>query len=239
VHEVVSPRRTAPPSPWRPATCRDVRRVLLGEPRRARRDGENRWRAPGVEYTRAEIEATRFVCKAPDGLAFLSDELRRTFPGARFVGLVRDGYAVCEGKKRRGQDLDVVAAEYDAVCARMMEDAARLEGYGLVRFEDVLRAPRESLARLCGLVGEDSGRIDMVRLQNKPVLRRDGVYERPVEGPDRALVWYPMSGFDSHFDTAVDGSQAARLAAEDIALIGRRAGGSLGRLGYAAPAPRL
>lgn len=233
-YDVFSLRRAEPPPHWSEATREEVRRILVADPLEARGAPHNRYRAPGIEYSSAEIRRARLACKAPDGLAFLSDELEGAFPrGARFIALVRNGYAVCEGKLRRGRDLEQAAKEYHAVCQRMLADAERCDRYGILRFEDILRQPRESLDRLLRLAGEDPAGVEQVRLQQKAFARPDGCYAQPAEGKDRAVVWYPLDGFETHLEPSVDASQMARLDAAQRATIARLAGESLERLGYA------
>ena len=71
-------------------------------------------------------------------LAFVPD-LLALYPDARFVGLIRDGRAVCEGHVARGAGLADAAAAYAYVGRRLIELEARGLPLKTWRFEDLAR----------------------------------------------------------------------------------------------------
>ena len=75
--------------------------------------------------------------------------LQRAFPGAAFIGIVRNGYAVVEGIKRKGgKSVARGARHWRQVNEMMLNDAKHVNKFLLVRYEDFVAAPRETLFRI-------------------------------------------------------------------------------------------
>ena len=75
--------------------------------------------------------------------------LQRHFSPARFVGLVRHPYAVCEGITRRTRySLEEAADHWALVHRLLLEDVPHLDQWMLIRYEDLCERPAEHLARL-------------------------------------------------------------------------------------------
>ncbi|MGH8241821.1 MAG: sulfotransferase family protein [Steroidobacteraceae bacterium] len=87
--------------------------------------------------------------------------LQRAFPGAAFLGIVRNGYAVVEGIKRKGGKTVVRGARHwRKVNEMMLEDAEHLNRFLLVRYEDFVAAPRSELFRIAEFLDL---RLDRIR----------------------------------------------------------------------------
>ena len=75
--------------------------------------------------------------------------LQRAFPEAAFLGIVRNGYAVVEGIKRKGgKSVARGARHWRQVNEIMLNDAKHVKKFLLVRYEDFVAAPRETLSRI-------------------------------------------------------------------------------------------
>ena len=75
--------------------------------------------------------------------------LQRAFPGAAFLGIVRNGFAVVEGIKRKGGKTVLRGARHwRKVNEIMLDDAKHVKKFLLVRYEDFVAAPREMLSRI-------------------------------------------------------------------------------------------
>lgn len=80
--------------------------------------------------------------------------LQKYFAPARFVVLVRDPYAVCEGiARRRGHSLAEAAAHWRTVHEVLEEDLPHLQRYTTVTYEDFCDRPDEVLASLESFLG--------------------------------------------------------------------------------------
>jgi hypothetical protein len=80
--------------------------------------------------------------------------LQRAFPEAAFLGIVRNGYAVVEGIKRKGgKSVARGARHWRQVNEIMLKDAKHVKKFLLVRYEDFVTAPRETLSRIAEFLG--------------------------------------------------------------------------------------
>jgi Sulfotransferase family len=82
--------------------------------------------------------------------------LQRAFPGAAFIGVVRNGYGVVEGIRRKGhKSVDRGARHWRRVNEIMLEDAARLERFLLISYEEFVGSPERAALRLSEFLGMD------------------------------------------------------------------------------------
>jgi hypothetical protein len=74
--------------------------------------------------------------------------LQRHFEPASFLFLIRNGYAVSEGIRRRaGHTIDLAATQWVRSNQFMLEDLPHLERVHMLRYEDLSEKPDETLAR--------------------------------------------------------------------------------------------
>ena len=94
--------------------------------------------------------------KSPGYLAHLP-ALKRAFPQAKFIHIVRDVRDYCLSmKKAFGKSSTRAAQRWRDRIAQAREQAAAFpDDYTEVRYEDLLAEPRESLTRLCAFLGRD------------------------------------------------------------------------------------
>jgi hypothetical protein len=101
--------------------------------------------------------------------------LQAALPNALFIGLVRNPYAVCEGIRRRRQhELDTCARQWRDANRTMLEDAEHLRHFLLVRYEDLVSAPAQTLATICAFVG-----ISPVTLSPNEIFERQNITNAP------------------------------------------------------------
>ena len=84
--------------------------------------------------------------------------LNAHFEGARFIGIVRSGYAVAEGIRRKaGHDIADAARQWRVSNEIMLEDAASLSHFRLLRYEDLTSRPRDIISDLLDFLDLDRG----------------------------------------------------------------------------------
>jgi len=93
-----------------------IDRVLYFEKMKAIHTNENLYKHEYIKYTNKEISSSRLLVKNLNGLIFLTENLYDLYPDAFFIGFVRNGFAVCEGHKRRGFDIEDSAMLYEKCC---------------------------------------------------------------------------------------------------------------------------
>ena len=83
--------------------------------------------------------------------------LQAHFPNASFVAVVRNGFAVSEGIRRRERyDLSRAARHWSRAYQILLEDVAHLERFHCLRYEDLCECPQEALTSLAEFLEIDS-----------------------------------------------------------------------------------
>ncbi|MBI2359517.1 MAG: sulfotransferase [Deltaproteobacteria bacterium] len=120
--------------------------------------------------------------------------LQRHFENARFIGIVRNGYAVAEGIHRKaGHPLDVAALQWARSNKIMLEDFEHLERKRVLRYEDLTESPEETLKGVLAFLDLSSSEMSLtervwevherkasIRNMNDESLEKLGSREREV-----------------------------------------------------------
>jgi hypothetical protein len=106
-----------------------------------------------------------------------SELLHATFEETYFISLVRDGYAVCESWCRRGIQPRKAGYYYSKFIEEIQTQSQRYKHYSIIKFEDVISAPFETVSSLYQFVGETPHELDMLRLKVKKVVQTDGSHK--------------------------------------------------------------
>jgi hypothetical protein len=72
---------------------------------------------------------------------FLNAKIEKQFDQAIFIGLVRNGYGLCDSWKRRGMPARVAGRVYAHIAGQMVAERDTRGNYLLVRFEDLISDP--------------------------------------------------------------------------------------------------
>jgi hypothetical protein len=105
-----------------------------------------------------------FLEKSPPNAA-RTRWLQRHFENAHFIGVVRNGYAVAEGIRRKaeprhlreGWPLDLCARQWNRSNELLLEDSAHLRNLVWVRYEDLTADPARELGRIFEFLDIDRG----------------------------------------------------------------------------------
>jgi hypothetical protein len=142
--------------------------------------------------------------------------LQRAFPRAAFIGVVRSSYAVVEGIKRKGsKPVDRGARHWKRVNQIMLEDAKRVERFLLVRYEDFVTSPQQTLPRLADFLG----------LRHDQLVEAFGRIDRNPTESSRGSI------------QEMNSASLRRLSREELQVITRESGSLLADLGYAPARP--
>ena len=79
---------------------------------------------------------------------FLNAEIESQFDETTFIGLVRNGYGLCDSWKRRGMPARMAGRVYAHIAGQMIAERNSRHNYMLVRFEDLASNPLGFLDRL-------------------------------------------------------------------------------------------
>ncbi|TCJ17936.1 sulfotransferase [Parasulfuritortus cantonensis] len=138
------------------------------------------------------------------------------FPTAHFIGLVRDGYAVCEGIKRKGRQPIAHAAKHWAMVNEiMLEESCHVRNYLRVSYEDITDDPEQVSTRIAEFLNLDKRKIS-------ESFRHKYQIHNMADGRESAVVNY-------------NSESIKRLSQDEINLVEKIAAETLNKLGYAKP----
>ena len=213
-------------------TIERVDKILFNEKFKAREPSQNKYKSQEIEYTMDEIIDSRLLCKILNGNIFLTDMLYNMYPDAVFIALVRNGFALCEGNLRRGHDVRTISQFYEKGCQKMISDEIRITNYHIIKFEDILDRPIESMKKIYDFAALDMNEVKKVRLETKKMVTNDGKHEH-IHGVNRKqVIWYDLESFYLHLQKDVTTNQIKRLTEDQKELIKQNAFNSLKYFDY-------
>jgi hypothetical protein len=166
--------------------------------------------------SQAERPLLRFIAEKSPPDTLRSRWLQQVFPEAWFIAIVRSGFAVAEGiRRRQGYDLERCARHWSLANRLMLEDAGRLRRFLLVRYEDLLGDFATVTASIAAFL----------QIDRTPLL----------EFPRRELMVHNMDNAAARLSD-YNHRSLANLSTADVDAIERGAGPMLERLGYRRPA---
>lgn len=134
--------------------------------------------------------------------------LEREFENAHFVAIIRDGFAVAEGIRRKaGHPLQRAARQWAVSNRIMLDDLAHVQHALIIRYEDLVERPADVIGQVLAFIGLDAAGVML-----------DG----------RAWKVHEYQAQIANFNAQA----RARLSAADMAVIRAEAGDMLRQLGY-------
>jgi len=208
------------------------------------RRGLNRWKmknyghpdngtkSDGVLYTEDEVAESVLCVKSLDEDVEYSTLFRSIFDDVRFLCLVRDGYALCNGWKRRGMSPDAAGRRYARVTDRMLQLCDEYEGSAVFKFEELIGDPFAYSQRLYSFCSLTPDRLPKLRLKSKRVLSSNGRHEARF-GEENRKYWLAPDEISVALDDQVNERQSAQVNDADRAVFDKHAHENMKRLGYA------
>ena len=231
--DVFSPRLIRARRPLGDSGLAQFRDLLLTERQNAARYAMySKYKSEGQVYSADEIVKTRLMSKNVDGMIFTTDILAAAFPEATFVGLLRNGFALCEGHLRRGRSAAESGWRYRTLIERMQWDAERLPRYFFVRFEDLMANPVQLARDLYQMVGLDPTVVERIRMQRRRVMDSSGNHRLQDGGQEWSVEWLTWDDLPKYCQGDVNRNQIARLSEPDRESFLQEAAATMQRLGY-------
>lgn len=141
--------------------------------------------------------------------------LQKAFPNSYFIGLVRNGYSVCEGIIRKGRkDATRAAVHWNLVNRIMMEDSQYIRNFMMVRYEDLVTKQEDTAKDIANFLGLSEGKL--------------------VETLDSKFNFETLDGKQSQGIKNYDQESIAKLSESQIQVIGENAKEMLTYFGYEA-----
>lgn len=205
--------------------------VLWLEKQFATHENHNKWKSKDIPYMKKELRAARLVVKAHNGLVFVNDIFRDMYKDIRFIAVVRNGYAVCEGRMRRGWRIEEAARFYKAVGDEIARNSDK-DDYLIVQFEEILAKPLEMIAHIYKHFDLNLNECSLFRLQHKPIAAK-GTKGSVLYGDyDRQLAWFTRTELKYFFKPDVNTIQIERLSADDRQFLKNSIEETMIKLGY-------
>jgi hypothetical protein len=157
---------------------------------------------------------------------FLNSKIEKQFDDSVFIGLVRNGYGLCESWKRRGMPAKMAGRIYGDIVAQMIAGVKSKDNYLLVRFEDMLLDPLRFLDQL----------YERLAL---PLPRDDAYIHRPKGyGPGqesaasgrRTMRIVPRSYWESLVAKDINAAAIRRLTRQDLSDFNQHGAGAMEQL---------
>lgn len=96
---------------------------------------DNGMKNDGVPYTVEEVQRSVVCLKSTNFNIDLIDCFQRMYSDVYCIGLVRDGYSLCEGRVRRGQSVEIVGQQYHQIDQQMIDRAGDTGRFLLLRLK--------------------------------------------------------------------------------------------------------
>lgn len=195
-------------------------------------DADDRFKSDGVLYTREEI-ADSAVCLRSLNETLFATPLFSQIYGERvyFIGIIRNGYGICESWKRRGVSPNKIGCYYSRYVEAMYHYAEQYPQYLIVKFEDILNHPFEKLSDIFCFAELQPTSIEKVRLKAKTILSVKGTVEVPY-GRRSAKYWLDRDSIREFLVGDIDEVQKSKLSNDDIDAFEREALPALKLAGY-------
>lgn len=177
-------------------------------------EGDNRYDKARLVYDWIKYKqpSTEFILEKSPPDTLRSRWLQEVFGNCYFIGIVRNGYAICEGIRRRnGHSLERCARHWNLANKIMVEDSQFLNHFKLLTYEEFTYNPIGVLDSLAEFLGIDKTPFHSIAGRKFVVRNIDGTPS-------------PIKDFNS--------SSLSRLSAEDEATITLHAREMLERFGY-------
>ena len=170
----------------------------------------------------------RMLVKVMNYNLVFAPDLAALYPGAVFVGLIRDAVAVCEGHVARGASVAAAAEAWAFAAGQLIELEARLK-LRVWRFEDLVADTAGVAQAIYGFCGLDPGAARGVCLQDKERIIDAG---GRIRGNRKVALFYGFDEMGRHMRADANAGARARMDPAAARAIVARCAPMLRHFGY-------
>lgn len=184
---------------------------------------QNGTKFDNVLYTKDEVKKTYICLKSVNYDVYLNYIFNKYYNESYFIGLIRNGYAVCNGWVRRGQSAKEAGIMYDTLGRINIRNRKENNKYTTIKFEDILSDPfgiAEKLFKFCEL---DPVSLDKLRLKSTKTVAADGAHTTSY-GKEQSKYWFDRNQIFDLLDTSINKKQTSFLKEKDISDFEKEAG---------------
>jgi len=192
----------------------------------------NKYKSKDEIYTLEELKQTRIVAKHINGMIFLTPELIKIYPDSIHFGLVRNGLALCESRLRRKtfKDAGKFGIIYNKIVTKFLEYEKKYPNFYLIKFEDLLRDPKEFICTLFNRVSLSYNDGIILRLKAKKFVNSNGIHDTTLE--EGSKYWIDIDSFFEFIEPNINENQIKSMRKEDQEKFLKYAKKSMEQLGY-------
>tara|TARA_B110000438_G_scaffold270081_1_gene286962 strand:+ start:465 stop:1298 length:834 start_codon:yes stop_codon:yes gene_type:complete len=180
-------------------------------------DSEMVFKYENIKYNLEEIKKTRLVIKNNNALIYLTDIFLDMYPDAIFIALIRHPIALYESHKRRRTPVSNSPEKfydyYNKMITKINHDAKNNINYHIVKFEDLVLNPLESIEKLYEYSNLDFSKLNKIRFKAKAHAKKDGSY-----GSDYDIgkhYWLEKNQTEALIDSNVNSYQMENISKKD------------------------
>ena len=169
--------------------------------------------------------AEHVLLKVTEYDIFLNAEIEKQFDETIFIGLVRNGYGLCDSWKRRGMPARIAGRVYGQVAGQMIAEQNSRINYLLVRFEDIVSDPLRFLDRLYERLALPPPRDFYI---HRP--KGYGPGQEAAASGNRTMRIVPRSHWQSLVAKNINAAAIERLTREDLRDFNQHGAGAMKEL---------
>lgn len=194
-------------------------------------DQNNKYKSEVDLYSKNEVSNSALCLKSVDGDVYLTNELLDIYPDMHIIFLLRNGYAIANGHKRRGRNINKTAELYCEIGKKMDELSGKTPNTISIKFEDILSDPfliSEQLYRFTSIKPE---KLTKLRLKSKKILHQDNSHD-VKHGEEDHKYWFSKEEIKHFIDPGINNKQIAELSRPEIYIFTSIASEQLRSFGY-------
>jgi hypothetical protein len=192
---------------------------------------DDKFKFENIAYLPEEVQNSIICLKSVNNDIWLNKLFYELYGECHFVGVVRNGYAMCESWIRRGYSATAAGAAYKIYVQKMLEDSKRYPQYTIIKFEDVLKNPFEASAKLFQSLQLDPATLPKIRFKSKKVLTESGAHDAAY-GQEEHKYWFSPENIRGIIKEDIDDIQISKLKDQDKSAFEKEAYPALISMGY-------
>lgn len=193
---------------------------------------EDRYKYEDTVYVETEVQQSVLCIKSVNEDIMLTDFFSEMYSDCYFVGVVRNGYALCDSWIRRGRSVKEAAYYYSFYVDKMINDSQKYKNYKLLKLEDALSNTFGTASEIYSFAHLNPVRLDKIRLKSKKVFNHAGIHEARF-GKEEKKYWFSEKNIAHILDPQISQIQADNLSLRDKLLFEKNAITTLRYFNYA------
>jgi len=182
----------------------------------------NRFKYQNTPYSLDEVKSSVLCLKSVHNDIRLTSFFSRIYDNIFFIGIVRNGYALCESWIRRGKNASKNSIRYRKYCEMMINDSKTIKNYKIIKFEDILQNPFDEASKLYKFTQLKPISLHKLRFKSKKILTRDGNHKVKFGKLDTKY-WFDSVSITNLLDPNVNKIQIKKLSELDKKIFEKEA----------------